>query len=134
MQHAFASKALVIGVSGLGVEIAKNCILAGIQGLTLCDPSPATWFDLGGNFYLSDASIGKPRAEVCKDSLAQLNPYVNVEHAAVPDLSITSLAPLVEGMTVVVVTIPLPKATLIALNEKCREAGACFIYSLLASC
>lgn len=132
-RRMMASAALVIGASGLGVEISKNCILAGIHSLTLCDPMPANWFDLGGNFYLSDASIGKPRAEVCKDPLAQLNPYVNVRHAAVPDLSIGSLAPLLDGMTVVVVTIPLPKATIIALNEKCRETGASFIYSLTMS-
>ena len=132
-RRMMASTALVIGISGLGVEISKNCILAGINSLTLCDPTPANWFDLGGNFYLSAATIGKPRAEACKDSLAHLNPYVDVRHAMVPDLSVDSLAPLVNGMTVVVVTIPLPKATIIALNEKCREVGAAFIYSLTMS-
>ena len=96
-RRMMASAALVIGVSGLGVEISKNCILAGIHSLMLCDPTPANWFDLGGNFYLNETSIGKPRAEVCKDPLAQLNPYVNVRHATVPDLSMESLAPLVEG-------------------------------------
>lgn len=132
-RRMMASGALVIGASGLGVEISKNCILAGINSLTLCDPTPANWFDLGGNFYLSEATIGKPRAEACIEQLAQLNPYVSVQHAPMTDLSLDSILPLVDGMTVVVITIPLPKATLIALNEKCREAGASFIYSLTMS-
>jgi ubiquitin-activating enzyme E1 len=132
-RRMMASAGLVIGVSGLGVEIAKNCILAGIHSLTLCDPTPATWFDLAGNFYLSEATVGQPRAAVCTEQLAQLNPYVNVREAQVPALTVDALAPLIEGMTVVVVTIPLPKATIVALNEKCREAGASFIYSVTMS-
>lgn len=132
-RRMMASAALVIGASGLGVEVSKNCILAGIHSLTLCDPTPADWYDLGGNFYLSEDTVGQPRAQVCKDSLAQLNPYVSIRHAAVPDLSVESLTPLIDGMTCVAVTIPLPKATIIALNEKCREAGASFIYSLSMS-
>ena len=132
-RRMMASAALVVGASGLGVEIAKNCILAGIHSLTICDPTPANWFDLGGNFYLSPETIGKPRAETCKDQLAQLNPYVHVQCAPVSDLSVDALLPLIDGMTVVVVTIPLPKATIITLNENCREAGVSFIYSLTMS-
>ena len=34
-RRMMASKALIIGMSGLGAEVAKNCILAGISSLTL---------------------------------------------------------------------------------------------------
>ena len=135
-RRMMASNALVIGVSGLGVEIAKNCILAGIHSMTLCDPSPVNSYDLGGNFYLSEAQIGTPgRAALCAPKLAELNPYVSVQVAdAVDSLdNINALLSLVEGMTVVVVTVPLPKETIIQLNDKCRQHGACFIYSLTMS-
>jgi ubiquitin-activating enzyme E1 len=126
-----ASRALLIGLSGLGAEVAKNCILAGISGLTLCDPEKVTSYDLGGNFYLSEEDIGKPnRAALVREQLAELNPYVHVDVASVDDLSSDSLLPLVQGMTCVVITIPLPKTVLIAINQKCRDLNASFIYSL----
>ena len=52
-RRMMASAGLVIGVSGLGVEIAKNCILAGIHSLTLCDPTPATWLWRSGSGELA---------------------------------------------------------------------------------
>ena len=131
-RRMMASTALVIGASGLGVEVAKNCILAGIHRLDLCDPAPPDSFDLGGNFYLSAADVGcsKSRAELCKDRLAQLNPYVQVNLAPAADLSAASLLPLITPeVTVVVVTIPLPTAVITALNDQCRAVQACFIYS-----
>ncbi|KAL7581830.1 hypothetical protein ACA910_022351 [Epithemia clementina (nom. ined.)] len=135
-RRMMASNALVIGVSGLGVEIAKNCILAGIHSITLCDPMPVTSYDLGGNFYLNESQIGgtQSRAELCRPTLAELNPYVEVKTAALSSLNDSeAMLSLVEGMTVVVVTIPLPKDLIIQLNEKCRQQGACFIYTLTMS-
>jgi len=57
---------------------AKNVILAGVKSVTLHDPAPATWLDLAAQFYLSEASIGQPRAAACAQQLAELNPYVRV--------------------------------------------------------
>ena len=123
-----ASHALVVGCSGLGVEVAKNCVLAGLHTLTLCDPLPSTSFDQGGNFYLSQ--VGVPRAQACRPLLAELNQYVQVQVADVPDLSVDSLIPLLANVTVLVITIPLPQATLIALNQHCRQNGVGFLYAL----
>jgi ubiquitin-activating enzyme E1 len=128
-RRMMASKALFVGMSGLGSEVAKNCILAGIHSLILCDPLPATSFDLGGNFYLPPGAPN--RAAACKEALAQLNPYVHVSVSSATELVSEQLLPLVDGgVTCVVVTIPLPKEVLIALNEKCRQVNASFIYSL----
>jgi len=133
-RRMMASKAMVIGCSGLGAEIAKNCILAGIHSLVLVDPLPANTYDLGGNFYLKpkDVASGMSRAEICRPLLAELNPYVDVSVASdVNNLSAEELAPLLDtGVTCLVVTIPLSKDLLVALNEKCRSVGASFVYSL----
>ena len=47
---------------GLGVETAKNLILAGPVAVTLCDDDPVELPDLGANFFLEEGDKGKPRA------------------------------------------------------------------------
>jgi ubiquitin-activating enzyme E1 len=135
-RRMMASNALLIGVSGLGVEVAKNCILAGIHSVTLADPETPDYYDLGANFYLSEQHVEKAnqsRAAICKERLAALNPYVQVSDAGIAALSAEAILPLIDGMSVVVVTIPLPAALLERINIKCREVSASFIYSCCQS-
>lgn len=122
------SNVLLVGCSGLGVEVAKNCVLAGIKSLTLVDEEPANDYDLGANFYLAKDSGN--RAQACQKSLSELNPYVQVD---VENAKISELAPLLATRTVCVVTIPLPDDTVIQLNDACRAANCCFIYSTVMS-
>jgi len=135
-RRMMASKALLIGCSGLGVEIAKNCILAGIHSLVMVDPLLPNTYDLGGNFYLKPQDVGADggisRAEICRPFLSDLNQYVNVSVASdVTALTAEQLIPLLDtGIACLVVTIPLPKELLVALNEKCRSVNASFVYSL----
>jgi len=140
-RRMMASRAVLIGVSGLGVEIAKNIILAGISSVTLCDPEVPNSFDLGGNFYLAESDLNKcdegedskkGRAALCKDQLSELNEYVKVDVATnVTSLQDESgLLSLVDGASVVVITVPLSTSTLTALNDKCRANKASFIYTL----
>ncbi|TMW63332.1 hypothetical protein Poli38472_002273 [Pythium oligandrum] len=70
---------LVIGLNGLGVEIAKNIILAGVKSVTLHDETPTSYLDLAAQFYLTEDTIGQPRAEASVHKLAELNPYVQVQ-------------------------------------------------------
>ena len=109
-----ASKAMLVGCSGLGVEVAKNCILAGLHSLVMVDPLMPTTYDLGGNFYLTPKDVtaaSTSRAELCRPLLAELNPYVNVSVASdVKELTADQLLPVLDtGITCLVVTIPLPK-------------------------
>ena len=70
---------LIVGLRGLGVETAKNLILAGPKSVTLYDPNPVTWGDLSSNFYCREEHIGKSsRAEASFEKLQELNPYVKV--------------------------------------------------------
>lgn len=46
-----AMKVFLYGVTGLGIEIAKNLILAGPKQVTLYDPNIVTLSDVGRNFY-----------------------------------------------------------------------------------
>lgn len=47
---------------GLGMETAKNLVLAGPGAVTLCDDEPVALPDLGANFFLEEGDVGKPRA------------------------------------------------------------------------
>lgn len=64
------------GPGAVGVETLKNLILPGIGSFTIVDDAIVTQEDLGVNFFLSQESLGKPRAnETCK-YLSELNPEV----------------------------------------------------------
>lgn len=79
-----ATKVLVSGMNGLGVEIAKNIILAQVKGVTLHDTANTQAEDLGSQFYLTQADIGKNRAAGCVKQLQELNPTVDVTTSDVP--------------------------------------------------
>ncbi|EME78245.1 uncharacterized protein MYCFIDRAFT_144098 [Pseudocercospora fijiensis CIRAD86] len=79
MKRMGSSKVLVVGLRGLGVEIAKNIALAGVKSLTLWDPKPARIQDLSSQFFLHPEDVGKPRAEVTAPRVSELNPYTPVD-------------------------------------------------------
>ena len=72
-------KVLISGLRGLGVETAKNLILAGPKVVVLHDDGIVETRDLGANFYLTEEHVVKvSRADACAARLMELNPYVNV--------------------------------------------------------
>ena len=78
MKRMGASNVLIVGLKGLGVEIAKNVALAGVKSLTLYDPAPATIADLSSQFFLHPEDVGKPRDQVTAPRVAELNAYTPV--------------------------------------------------------
>ena len=75
MQNA---NVLIIGLNGLGIEIAKNIALAGVKSLSLYDPHPVELRDLSTQFFLSEADDGKPTDQVSAVKLRELNAYVPI--------------------------------------------------------
>ena len=70
---------LVVGMRGLGFEIAKNLVLAGVKSVAIHDPVVVSINDLGANFYLKPEHVGKvTRAEAVLDTYKELNPDVKV--------------------------------------------------------
>jgi ubiquitin-activating enzyme E1 len=51
-------KTLIVGMRGLGVETAKNLILAGPASVDIYDPTPCAVKDMGSNFYIRESNIG----------------------------------------------------------------------------
>ncbi|KAI5082021.1 hypothetical protein GOP47_0001764 [Adiantum capillus-veneris] len=78
MRRLFGANVLISGIQGLGVEIAKNIILAGVKSVVLHDTGIVDLWDLGANFCLSEADVGKNRALACVSKLQELNTAVSV--------------------------------------------------------
>ncbi|KAH7970113.1 hypothetical protein HPB52_024160 [Rhipicephalus sanguineus] len=74
-----ASDVLISGMGGLGVEIAKNVILAGVRSVTIHDEQVCSAVDLSAQYFLSEDTLGENRASACEASLGQLNKYVQVK-------------------------------------------------------
>ncbi|KAK7300899.1 hypothetical protein RJT34_11750 [Clitoria ternatea] len=79
MRRLFGSNVLVSGIQGLGVEIAKNLILAGVKSVTLHDEGAVELWDLSSNFVFTENDLGKNRAAACVSKLQELNNAVLVQ-------------------------------------------------------
>lgn len=80
MRKLASCSVLLVGVGGVGVEIAKNLVLAGVKSLYLLDKRPCSLHDLSSHFFISQQNIqeGISRAEASLKALCELNPYVEV--------------------------------------------------------
>ena len=108
---------LIVGLNGLGVETAKNVILAGVKSVALHDDTPADWIDMSAQFYVTEADLGFTRAQISAPKLAELNPYVPV--SIVTGELTTSM---MDGFTVVVlIDQSLSKVT--SLADYCHTQG-----------
>lgn len=54
-----AMKVYISGINGLGIEVAKNLILAGPRTVAIHDKGLVEAKDLGRNFYARESHIGK---------------------------------------------------------------------------
>lgn len=99
---------------------AKNIALAGVKSLTLFDPTPATLADLSSQFFLRSDDVGRPRAEVSRPRVAELNAYTHV--SIHPGLDLTSdLGQLNHYQVVVLTCIPLKNQ--ITISDYCHDNG-----------
>ncbi|OOQ88058.1 Ubiquitin-activating enzyme E1 1 [Penicillium brasilianum] len=120
MKRMGSSNVLVVGLKGLGVEIAKNIALAGVKSLTLYDPAPVAIADLSSQFFLQPQDVGKPRAEVTAPRVAELNSYVPVTiHEG--DNLVGDLEQLKRYQAVVLTQTPLKEQ--LAIADFCHKNG-----------
>ncbi|MCQ2819299.1 MAG: ThiF family adenylyltransferase [archaeon] len=119
-------KVLIVGLRGLGVETAKNIILAGPKEVSLYDPNPTLINDLGANFFLSEEDVKnkKRRDEACLSKLAELNPYVKVDIMQGSDI-----LSMVKNYNVICITEVMNQNLLFNIDDECRKNKIGFIYS-----
>ncbi|XP_042749978.1 SUMO-activating enzyme subunit 1-like, partial [Lagopus leucura] len=74
-----ASRVLLVGLRGLGAEVAKNLILAGVRALTMLDHHQVSPEDTRAQFLVPAGSVGRNRAEASLERAQNLNPMVDVK-------------------------------------------------------
>jgi len=118
------SSVLIIGLGGLGVEIAKNVILTGVKSCTLYDKTVATFSDLASQFFIAEEDVGKTtRAAASLEQLRSLNPYTNVDNYT-GEITDSYLS----NFTVVVAT-ECSYERQLKINDYCHAHGIKFISS-----
>ncbi|XP_048017373.1 SUMO-activating enzyme subunit 1 isoform X1 [Megalobrama amblycephala] len=73
------SRVLLVGLRGLGAEVAKNLILAGVKGLTLLDHEQVTEESRRAQFLIPVDADGQNQAQASLERAQFLNPMVEVK-------------------------------------------------------
>jgi len=73
------SRVLIVGVGGLGCEIAKNLAMLGLGQLDLVDLDIIEHSNLNRQILFTDAKIGEPKAVVAARKLKEINPNIIVK-------------------------------------------------------
>lgn len=111
---------LLVGLKGLGAEIAKNLVLCGLNAMQIIDPELVKEEDTFSNFFLAKDAIGKERGESSLAGVQALNPLVKLTCAKnVHEVDLSSFS--------LVVLADQPYNVVKDVNEKCRAAGVRFI-------
>lgn len=122
MKRMATASVLISGLGGLGVEIAKNIVLMGVNKVTLHDKENAKLDDLASQFFLTEEDIGKNRAKASLNKVAELNHHVKVS-ASDEDLT----EDYIKQFNSVVVTSFLPFSELKRISEICHQNKIKFI-------
>lgn len=104
MKKMSKSNVLIVGLTGLGIEIAKNVALAGVKSITIYDPKPTEIADLGSQFFLRKEDIGTRRDKATAPRLEELNQYVPISVLQGDDESVLVSESTLSKFQVVVLT------------------------------
>jgi molybdopterin/thiamine biosynthesis adenylyltransferase len=73
------SRVLIIGVGGLGCEIAKNLAMLGVGHLDLVDLDIIEYSNLNRQLLFAGAKLGQPKAIVAAEKLKEINPNIIIK-------------------------------------------------------
>lgn len=130
MKRMQKSNILISGLRALGVETAKNVILAGVKSVTLHDPEVPTHYDLSAQFYISESDLGsgQTRCQISTPKLAELNSYVPLSQESSQKLT----EEIVKKFDLVVLTEASSYEERLQISEWCRQNGVKFISAMMA--
>jgi adenylyltransferase/sulfurtransferase len=115
-----ATRALIVGLGGLGAPAAQFLAAAGVGRLTLCDPDRVDLTNLQRQILYDTDDIGAAKVDAARARLAQVNPTIDI--AALPQrVGGAELASLVGGSDVVL-DCSDNFATRHAINRACVDA------------
>ena len=72
------SKVAVFGIGGVGSYVVEGLARAGIGNFILVDSDDVSISNLNRQIIATTKTIGKPKVEVAKDRILEINPNANV--------------------------------------------------------
>lgn len=128
MKKIINLKILILGMKGIGVEVAKNIILTGPEKVVIYDPEIVELKDLGSNYYLTEGNINNRIDYSSLPFLTELNQYTEVEVLNIK--SVVDFYTEIDRINfdVIVQTELKSKTEIFLLDEYCRKKKLKFIY------
>jgi len=123
-QRLRKAKILVVGMCGLGNEVSKNILLAGVKHMTLLDHTHLEADEWRSQFLAPQDMIGKNKAEACLGRARELNPMVEIV-ADTADIDSKS-DDFIKDFDVVCLA-GCSGQTQVKVNEICRRLGVKFL-------
>lgn len=111
------TKVLILGLDGLGQEIAKNISLAGIKYISLYDKEKVTERSMCSGYYFSKNSVGKERDVSVLERLRTLNKYVELR--VVNEIELEKYD--------ILISVNQKLSLNLSLNDECHLKGIKFI-------
>ena len=73
------SKVAIFGLGGVGSYVLEACVRAGIGNFILVDKDEVDITNLNRQIIATRKTIGKPKVEVAKERILEINPDANIE-------------------------------------------------------
>ncbi|KAM6981339.1 NEDD8-activating enzyme E1 regulatory subunit [Aplochiton taeniatus] len=117
----------LINATASGTEILKNLVLPGIGAFTIIDGHKVTGEDVGNNFFLSNNSIGKNRAQAATELLQELNSDVSSNFVEESPDKLLDNDPEFFHRFSLVIGVSLPESTSLRLGSVLWSANVPFL-------
>jgi molybdopterin/thiamine biosynthesis adenylyltransferase len=126
MKRLLRSRVFVAGCGGLGGHAAALLARSGVGSFVLCDSDIFEESNLNRQMFCTEATLGHPKAEVCRESLLGMASHLEVD-AHIVALDADNLPALLAGCTAVVDGLDsVPKKLM--LEEAAAKAGLPFVH------
>ncbi|KAJ8343704.1 hypothetical protein SKAU_G00310330 [Synaphobranchus kaupii] len=117
----------LINATVSGTEILKNLVLPGIGAFTIVDGHKVSGEDVGNNFFLSNNSIGKNRAQAATELLQELNSDVSGNFVEETPDKLLDNDPEFFHRFSLVIGVQLPESTFLRLAAVLWSEGVPFL-------
>uniref|UniRef100_A0A8K9UMV6 NEDD8-activating enzyme E1 regulatory subunit n=1 Tax=Oncorhynchus mykiss TaxID=8022 RepID=A0A8K9UMV6_ONCMY len=117
----------LINSTASGTEILKNLVLPGIGAFTIVDGHTVSGEDVGNNFFLSNNSIGRNRAQAATELLQELNTDVSGNFVEESPEKLLDNDPEFFHRFTLVIGVQLPESTCLRLGSVLWNANIPFL-------
>ncbi|GBG84988.1 hypothetical protein CBR_g39452 [Chara braunii] len=124
MRRLTSTTVAVIGLKGVGVEVAKNLAMTAVKSILLIDDGVIGLSDLASQFLFRKQDVGKNRAVVCMERLMEFGDGAGPVVRAVPG---HRMGEVLSECHVAVASGGQSFSGLVSINQLCRQHGVKFV-------